>query len=73
MKPLLKAPAAAKLLGVGRTKFWELVALYRVPRVQLDKRCVRFKEEDIEAFAQSRRISSAADDRRQHDGRRSAG
>jgi excisionase family DNA binding protein len=51
---LLRIEAAAILLGIGRTKMYELIARGRIPVVRIGRRTLVHRE-DLEGFAQEQR------------------
>ncbi len=49
-EPLLKASQVATVLGVSRTRVYELP----IPRVRVSNRTVRWRPEDVRAFIERR-------------------
>jgi excisionase family DNA binding protein len=49
---LLTATEAAALLGIGRSKLYELMARGAIPSVKVD-RCRRFRQSDVDRFINS--------------------
>ena len=55
---LLTAVEAAKVLGIGRSKLYELVARGAVQSVKLD-RCRRFRRSDLDRYIRSLPVAPA--------------
>lgn len=55
---LLTAVEAAEVLGIGRSKLYELVARGAVQSVKLD-RCRRFRRSDLDRYIRSLPVASA--------------
>jgi excisionase family DNA binding protein len=49
-KWLLKPSEAAKILGIGRSKVYELINARRLPTVDLGPRCTRIPRAALEAW-----------------------
>lgn len=72
-KPDVDAATIYRRLGIGRTKFWDIVYAHEIPYIRWSSKCIRFPAESvrrIEALYSARVIASGADLARQVDGRR---
>ena len=48
-------------LGVSRTSFWRLAQEPDFPKkIMLTKRCIRYYQDEIEAYIQSRQVGACA-------------
>ena len=56
---LLKPPAAAEFLAIGKRKLWELTNARRIPCVRID-RSVRYRRDDLERWIEQHRQESIA-------------
>ena len=59
MKELLNAKQTAKTLTIRPRKLWEITNRKDIPHVRID-RCVRYREEDIDAYVPSQRMGKRA-------------
>ena len=55
MKELLNVKQTAKILAISPRKLWEIANRKDIPHVRIG-RCVRYREEDIDAYVASRRV-----------------
>ena len=56
---LMKPPAAAEFLAIGKRKLWELTNAKRIPCVRID-RSVRYRRDDLERWIEQHRQESIA-------------
>ncbi len=56
----LKVPEAAKLLGLTRTRAYELIAAGELPAVRIGERSIRVNRRELERFLlENRRVVTA--------------
>lgn len=53
---LVSINEACRFLGIGRTTFLKIRAKGEIPEIRITDDCVRFHQEDLNAYVQKRRI-----------------
>lgn len=61
MRYLLRYSEAMATLGVSRTTIYELIALGKLVRVHIGKKCARITGESIEAYVQELKQEAGVD------------
>ena len=59
MKELLNVKQTAKILAISPRKLWEITNRKDIPHVRID-RCVRYREEDIDAYVTRKRVTGSS-------------
>ncbi len=60
ISPLLSIPAAAKLLGISKSKMYAMAAQRRIPTVKIGKN-IKIKESDLEKWIEAHRQEELSD------------
>lgn len=55
-----RVPEAAKQIGIGNTKMWELIRSKRIPAIKIDDRITVIRHSDIVAFLKSLPVKNSA-------------
>lgn len=56
MEKLLTPDEVAEMLGIAKVTLYQMVFYRRIPAVQISRRCLRFRKQDIEKWLRSKEV-----------------